>query len=173
MNGNSFNDDVHAAQRALERAKIKSGWIRLLTLGLLDGRAGERDAEAVLNVSVDQLRRYESLRVRAAELDDELLQTIDFAGVRLSKNTFADLPAFGHADYPRDWEALRLQVLARDGYCCTEACSHCDGPLQIHHRQPLSRGGSNSLHNLVTLCLYHHCTKHPHMMAKYYGNLRG
>jgi hypothetical protein len=116
--------------------------------------------------------RYDSLLLTAKALDDELLQTVLIDGVRISKNTFADFPTLGYAGYPRDWEQLRLMVLGRDNYQCQGEDIYCDGPLQIHHKIPLLKGGANSLDNLLTLCLYHHCCKHPHMREKYYGNLR-
>jgi 5-methylcytosine-specific restriction endonuclease McrA len=63
-------------------------------------------------------------------------------------------------------------VLARDAYECQQADGLCGGPLQIHHKTALSRGGPNDLSNLVTLCYHHHSLKHPHMRKGEYGDLR-
>jgi 5-methylcytosine-specific restriction endonuclease McrA len=97
---------------------------------------------------------------------------LEIQGVRVSKHTFADLPVLGAAQYGVNWEQLRDMVLTRDDHECQEADGRCEGPLQIHHRTPLSRGGTNDLRNLVTLCHYHHCCKHPHMRERYRGSLR-
>lgn len=59
--------------------------------------------------------------------------------------------------YPPDWDERRGIVKQRDGYKCTE-CGYPDGfsrrsrNLHAHHIIPLSKGGDNSLDNLVTLC---------------------
>jgi predicted HNH restriction endonuclease len=44
----------------------------------------------------------------------------------------------------------RKAIYRRDGY----RCALCDSSqyLQVHHYIPRGRGGSNSPHNLVTLC---------------------
>lgn len=170
--GNAFERDAELARRALDSARARAFWIRLLTLGILDGARGVAEAKEHLAMATAHLQEYQELRRDAQRLDDDLLTSVQIQGVRVSRNVFSDLPAIGHADYPLDWEFLRQQVLDRDGYCCTEADGCCDGPLQIHHLQPLSKGGSNSIANLATLCLYHHSCKHPHMMAAYYGSLR-
>lgn len=66
--------------------------------------------------------------------------------------------------YGQPWRELRRQVLARDGYKCvacgepiTERTSH------IHHRLPLSEGGTNHLDNLESRCKGDHKDKHPFM----------
>ncbi|MEJ7567430.1 MAG: HNH endonuclease [Gaiellaceae bacterium] len=47
------------------------------------------------------------------------------------------------------WGELRAVVHARDGVCV-----HCGSAdrLQVHHRVPLSRDGTNALSNLELLC---------------------
>ena len=52
----------------------------------------------------------------------------------------------------------RRAVYRRDGY----ACALCDSTrgLQIHHCIPRSKGGSNSMHNLITLCGTCHAQVH-------------
>ena len=52
----------------------------------------------------------------------------------------------------------RKAVYARDGY----RCALCDGStgLQIHHAIPRGQGGSDSLHNLITLCAKCHAEVH-------------
>ena len=54
----------------------------------------------------------------------------------------------------------RKAVYARDGY----RCALCDSTknLQIHHYIHRGRGGSDHMHNLVTLCSYCHSHVHGH-----------
>lgn len=53
---------------------------------------------------------------------------------------------------------VRRRIYARDGY----ACALCDSTryLQIHHVIPRGCGGSNSDHNLITLCSDCHALVH-------------
>ena len=52
----------------------------------------------------------------------------------------------------------RRTIYKRDHY----RCALCDGTrgIQIHHVIPRGRGGSNSNHNLITLCMYCHGIAH-------------
>ena len=63
--------------------------------------------------------------------------------------------------YPPDWEARREDVMERDSFQCRE----CNGDkyLQIHHTIPLSKGGTNKINNLITLCEKCHSLKHNHI----------
>jgi len=167
-----FQTDLQRAKNELQRAKRRGRWLRLLTLNQCNNTSQIEKIERLVEKCEKESIRYDSLVKRAKDLDDEILQTVLIEGVRISKNTFADFPTIGYSGYPRDWEHLRLMVLSRDNYKCREKNTHCDGPLQIHHKITLSKGGTNSVNNLLTLCLYHHCSKHPHMRERYYGNLR-
>jgi hypothetical protein len=70
----------------------------------------------------------------------------------------------GLGGYPTNWEEISKEVRERDGYRCTHAgCGETSLALHVHHVIPLSRGGSNALSNLVTLCEKHHASKHMHM----------
>ena len=53
---------------------------------------------------------------------------------------------------------VRKTVYRREGY----RCALCDSTkyLQIHHYVKRSRGGSNSLHNLICLCMMCHNVAH-------------
>jgi len=167
-----FETDLQRAKHALERAKRRGRLFRLLTFNLCSNASQIEKVEQLVEKCEKERIRYDSLVERAKALDDEILQTVVIDGVRISKNTFADFPTLGYTGYPRDWEQLRLMVLSRDNYECQDKDTYCDGPLQIHHKISLLKGGANSMDNLLTLCLYHHCSKHPHMWEKYYGNLR-
>lgn len=61
------------------------------------------------------------------------------------------------------WNEARVDRLERDGHQCQAAAhgltSDCTLPwlgLEVHHRLPRGRGGSNHWWNLVTLCAGHH-----------------
>lgn len=56
--------------------------------------------------------------------------------------------------YPDNWAELRLQALERDGYKCRKCNCNLRGVFyrEVHHILPLSRGGSNRLSNLISLC---------------------
>lgn len=168
----SLHEDVSIAEQKLKQTVSKSKLVRLLTLGIVSGESRIIQAEKVLQVARKQLGQYQAVKRKASALDEELVRSIEMEGVRISNNTFSDLSAVDHDDYPSNWKDLRREVLDRDSKSCQQGDGACDGPLQIHHIQELSKGGTNDLGNLITLCLYHHCTKHPHMMKRYYGNLR-
>ncbi len=57
---------------------------------------------------------------------------------------------------------IRKAVYKRDDFMCA-LCGSNRG-IQIHHVVPRGRGGSNSLHNLITLCNVCHANAHGNMM---------
>ncbi len=57
----------------------------------------------------------------------------------------------------------RKEVYKRDDYMCA-LCGGTRG-LQVHHVTARSQGGSNSLHNLITLCHICHANAHNNMMS--------
>ncbi|MCB1163435.1 HNH endonuclease [bacterium] len=59
----------------------------------------------------------------------------------------------------------RRQVLARDGHRCQSPGCESTRFLEVHHRVPRSRGGSNATENLVTLCASCHRFHHEHPQA--------
>lgn len=62
--------------------------------------------------------------------------------------------------YPDDWDDRRESVLARDDYTCQQ-CGATDATLQVHHKTPISEGGSHKLTNLETVCRSCHASEHP------------
>jgi 5-methylcytosine-specific restriction endonuclease McrA len=68
---------------------------------------------------------------------------------------------FHSSDYPENWDEITAKVRARDGHKCGNCGSTTN--LDVHHIVPKSRGGTNELSNLRTLC--HDCHKkiHPHL----------
>lgn len=53
-------------------------------------------------------------------------------------------------------EKIRLQILKRDNYKCQKCgrspATHAGIFLHIDHKKPFSKGGSNEIENLQTLC---------------------
>ena len=59
---------------------------------------------------------------------------------------------------PKAYEALRQQVLRRDGWRC-QSCGRMAN-LEIHHRQFRSHSGHDAEENLITLCSICHASAH-------------
>jgi group II intron reverse transcriptase/maturase len=64
-----------------------------------------------------------------------------------------------------EWAEIRLAVLARDGYRCTQ-CGAQES-LHVHHRRARRQGGTSQLDNLETLC------QRCHAQTKSWGRPRG
>lgn len=65
-------------------------------------------------------------------------------------------------EYPDNWNELSKAAKRRDGRRCVR-CGSTKPPLHAHHVISLSRGGSNDIGNLITLCEDCHSREHPHM----------
>jgi len=63
--------------------------------------------------------------------------------------------------YPSNWSDISRQARQRDGHKCGNCGSGYN--LHVHHIVPLSKGGTNNLSNLRTLCSSCHGKLHPHM----------
>ena len=159
---NIFENDIHEAQKSLEKENKKGFWKKLLTLGILNNDYEIEKAQQDFNNCSHDLKRSIQLKNEANDID-RLEETIFVKGIRISKYTFADVRVLEREDYPQDWQQLRISILERDSFTCQEEDGYCSGPLQIHHIIELSKGGSNNPSNLITLCKYHHSMKHPHM----------
>ena len=59
-------------------------------------------------------------------------------------------------EYPAWWKSLSAEILLRDNYTCGY-CGQYGGKLEIDHKTPKSRGGSDSKDNLITAC--RHCNR--------------
>lgn len=58
--------------------------------------------------------------------------------------------------YPPFWNYVRGVVMANDrGRCQITGCPSRT-ELHVHHKVPISEGGSHRIDNLVTLCVFHH-----------------
>jgi hypothetical protein len=158
-----FEDDIRDAENSLKKEKKKGFFSSLLTLGLINNSKKIKSASEYLKKCQEDADKYDNLKLEAADLGEQLKEVVKLKGVRVSKMVFSDIRVLNGADYPLDWDNLRDMILTRDNYECTEEDGYCNGPLQIHHIVPLSKGGPNDPDNLTTLCYYHHSLKHPHM----------
>lgn len=170
MNLEEFKRDVDNAKRKYRFHSRAGSLLGCLSFGLITNHKNIVKYRDEYETSKSYYDKYKSLLISADEIDKSI-ETIILNGVRVGKYTFSDLPVIDGEDYGINWGILREQVLSRDAYECQESDGYCKGPLQIHHRIPLSKGGSNSADNLETLCVYHHSLKHEHMRNKYHGNL--
>lgn len=72
-------------------------------------------------------------------------------------------------NYPSNWDTLRKKVYRKDGYQC-QNCQAYGGPkgnaeLRAHHVVPVSKGGTNEMSNLITVCEKCHKSIHGDVMA--------
>lgn len=162
MSIKDFQADIEHALQKLKFHKKIGRVVRALTFGLITNKRKIGQYTTRYEECISDLQKYENLLSKADELDQSL-ESIVIEGVRIGKQTFSDISVVGKEDYGIDWDLLRQRVLSRDNYECQESDGYCSGPLQIHHIIPLSKGGSNDLSNLKTLCHYHHSLKHEHM----------
>lgn len=66
---------------------------------------------------------------------------------------------------------LKMIVRTRDNNRCIIPECNDSGNLEVHHIIPVSRGGSDSLDNLVTLCRKHHAKQHPFLAGLFLGEV--
>ena len=71
-------------------------------------------------------------------------------------------PKIGGVDYQKGqtygYHDVRYYVFARDNYTC-QVCKKKDKILQTHHIKYVSKGGSNRVDNLITVCTDCHTSK--------------
>lgn len=63
------------------------------------------------------------------------------------------------SNYPDNWDSIRKDVYWRDNYTC-QSCGAENEELHAHHIIPKSKGGSDDMGNLVTLCKSCHESVH-------------
>jgi hypothetical protein len=71
-------------------------------------------------------------------------------------------PGAPQSPYPDNWKQLSEAAKHRDGHKCAD-CGASGVELHVHHIVPLSKGGTNDLDNLATLCSMCHSMIHPRM----------
>lgn len=65
--------------------------------------------------------------------------------------------------YGKDWYTTVNEVQKRDGMQCMHPGCKAMVSLHTHHARALTRGGTTSKANLITLCEEHHEARHKHM----------
>jgi 5-methylcytosine-specific restriction endonuclease McrA len=158
-----FKDDWLENSRKLALHNKLGKIISMLTFGLISNAKKIQYYSEECIKSEKSLQRYNKLINEVEELDKPRGELVGIEGVRVSKPTYADIDLVHKAGYGSDWEVLTGQILERDDRECQEQDGYCNGALQVHHKVPLSKGGTNELENLITLCKYHHSLKHEHM----------
>lgn len=66
------------------------------------------------------------------------------------------------------WYAIRAKVFQRDGRVCAY-CGDRDGPHEIDHVVPLSRGGTSSMGNLAVACRTCNASKRDMLPSEWMG----
>jgi len=66
-------------------------------------------------------------------------------------------------DYPPDMDERRKSLIEEINYC--EDCGENDNRIHIHHKTPVSKGGSHKRDNLKVLCEDCHQSKHKHKFS--------
>ena len=82
----------------------------------------------------------------------------------ITSRTFKDNRYAKEPSSENDWPTARKERLKLDRHKCTECGSK--ESIEVHHVIPRSRGGSNAISNLLTLCDVHHQQKHRHLYKK-------
>ena len=67
---------------------------------------------------------------------------------------------------PDRWKKLTAKVFLRDNYTCVY-CGRVGGVLEVDHKQPFSREGTDTLDNLATACRHCNRQKHDKTFAEY------
>ncbi len=124
-----------------------------------------------LDENVDIKKRRETVHKKYCQLIDTIIGEIRTLTIDYKDYSDVDRRYFikfnigiEPGGYPSNWLDISKTVRERDAYRC-RYCGSSDRILHVHHIIPLSKGGSNSLSNLITLCEKCHSRKHPHMRA--------
>lgn len=135
--------------------------IRIISLGNINP----------LDRRIDIMQKKEAIHQKYCPLLDKI--TGDIRSLMFDYKNYSDIDrryfiklqiSLDSGGYPSNWVELSKTVRVRDEYRC-RYCGSTDRILHVHHIIPLSKGGSNSFSNLITLCEKCHLRKHPHMRA--------
>lgn len=157
-----MESDYLKCSNDLQRHLIFNKLLKFFSLGLFNNQKSVDRLQLILKEKKANLDKYNDLKTRTDLLGDFKL-TESLEGIRIGENTYSDISVIGGEDYGIDWDVIRAEILSRDGYQCQESDGYCSGVLQVHHITPLTKGGTNQAHNLITLCVFHHSMKHEHM----------
>ena len=159
---NIFERELNIANKRLARQKNFYNIMKCITFGFWKDKSKIVYSHKILLECLDNYNKYIELSERENTLNSSLFDDkID--NIRIGIQTYSDILVTGREDYGEDWNLIREVILTRDNFQCQESDGYCNGVLQVHHIIPLSKGGVNESHNLITLCYYHHSLKHEHM----------
>jgi len=129
-----------------------------------------------LTKNKDELKRRDSIAFKIvsmffpSESKSEDIEVLVYAAEKNLSQLYRDLENFKSRvkpiydyliDYPPDWEERRRIVLNRDGERCNKCSKYLwNHDFDIHHKIPLSKGGSNKTDNLILLCKRCHSKEH-------------
>ena len=99
---------------------------------------------------------------RLAAIDARIAEAEMRRQMRVGSSRQLGVPGAPESPYPDNWKQLSEAVKHRDGHKCTD-CGASGVELHVHHIVPLSKGGTNDLDNLATLCSMCHSMIHPRM----------
>lgn len=70
--------------------------------------------------------------------------------------------------YGEGWKDFRVAIKKENGFICSQCgIGHSfENPIHLHHIIPVSKGGTNSKSNLISLCKICHNKEHKHMSKK-------
>lgn len=74
--------------------------------------------------------------------------------------------------YPPFWDYLRDRILERDNQRCQVTGCPSRTELHLHHKLPISNGGSHIPENLVMLCAFHHGLQPEPGHERIWGNIK-
>jgi hypothetical protein len=151
--------------KRLERTKFLARIVRFISFGTitLNDRVQALEREVFLSrQDLDECllasKEYSDMKLYLALCD---IQGTSVTGFRTQTPLTVQL-----CDYGPDWSDISLRVKQRDAFTCQKADGRCRGPLQAHHIVELSRGGTTTEDNLITLCEFHHSLKHLHLQGR-------
>lgn len=76
--------------------------------------------------------------------------------IKIPMYKLSDAPVRLNVVNARLWRMISLEVFERDNYTC-QYCGQIGGLLEVDHVVPFSKGGSDSVDNLITAC--RHCNR--------------
>lgn len=163
---NIFHKDMLKSEKDLEWQKTVGYLFKIISLGFYRNERNISKAYDNYNKCKDLYKEYTDTISDIDKIDVEIYETNIFDTIRIGQQQDSPISVIDGETYPPNWDLLREEVLLRDNYECQESDGFCFGSLQIHHKVPLSKGGTNKISNLATLCKYHHTLKHPHMRRR-------
>jgi hypothetical protein len=154
-----------ASQREIDRQSWPDRGISSKNNTPTEKRLKEMEPECPEHKNSDLKGAPESVQELAAERDDLKPRPPDQDDGRTHDES--DSGPLPDESYPENWATLRRQAYKRDDYQCRN-CGSKGGnrgntELHAHHVVPRSRGGNDTLSNLVTLCSTCHRQIHEHL----------